>query len=152
MATSKAHLKPQARALYAQGVSLSEIGDSLGVSTSTVSRWRSAAEDTATDWDRQRDDHESRDPVALLEILERRREQMAEAGPGDEAGSWADTLWKVQRVIESVRDEFEDITTQMAVLTKFARFVGEELPEEDLRAVQRATAAYLQHIKKEAGQ
>jgi len=151
MATSKSHLKPQARMLYAQGVSLSNIADSLGVATSTVSRWKSAAGGTSSDWDRQREDHESRDPVALLEILERRREDLAEAGPGDEPGSWADTLWKMQRVIESVRDEFEDITTQMTVLTKFARFVSEELPEEDLQAVQRATAAYLQHIKEEAG-
>lgn len=151
MSASQAYKKPHARILYAQGLTLSDIADNLGVDVSTVSRWKSSDEGSTSDWDAQRKEHERRDPLALLGILEKHREGLAEQGPGKEPGSWADTLYKVQRIIDAIRDEFEDISTQLAVLQKFGDFVGENLSETEREAVQRATAAYLAHLKEEAG-
>ena len=145
MPASKQELVPQARALYAQGLTIQEIADSLDVSQSTVHRWKK----DQGDWDALRKNRARKDPHALLAILETQRDELVTTGDVHD-GSYADALHKLQRVIQSVRAEFRDVSTALGVLEDFARWCGEQLSEDDLFAARRLVESYLDHLKRSA--
>lgn len=146
---SRQDVTPQARALYAGGATIAQVADALGVSPTTVSRWKARDQAAGVSWEQRRAERRRKDPHALLNILEARREELAERDPKEDYGAYADALHKLQRVIASVRAEFKDVSTALGVLEDFAGFCGDGLPAQDLAVVRRATESYLDHLKRE---
>lgn len=138
--------------LYAQGMSLSDIADVVGVDTSTISRWKSSDEGSSADWDEARDGQLEMDPIRLLNTLKKHRHRLAEQGPQDEPTKWADAIWKIERVIDQVREEIEDVETQLAVLQGMAVWAREELPDDRFEPVRDAIMEYGRHLKEEASE
>ncbi|MFW6189449.1 MAG: DUF1804 family protein [Planctomycetota bacterium] len=51
MPTSKQHLAPQAKFFYTRGAGLAEIADRLGLSESTLYRWKAEDEEAGEPWE-----------------------------------------------------------------------------------------------------
>jgi len=151
---TKQDLIPQARELYARGISLAEIADSLHVNASTISRWKAAAEKAGRPWSAARERAQGHDPRAVLSILDQSLAGMAtdlrEAVKGDKGSvvALADALQKVDNVRARLEARYGGITTELAVLEKFALFVRDHLDDVDLGVVRRAVDAYLDDAKR----
>ena len=149
MPASKKDLLPQARALYAQGLSLGQVAEALAVSPATTSRWKSADAKSGVSWADQRQARARKDPHALLTILEQQRQDLVESGDSA-APDYADRLWKLQRVIGSVRSEFRDISTAVGVLEDYALYLHDHASDDDLARERVYIEGYLDHLKREA--
>lgn len=113
-------LEPQARRMYADGSSLSSIAEYLGVSVTSLARWKSETTDPQTavdEWDRARDQKRSNiqrlrdlfeDQLAFLETLAARERSAPMMDTLSKMGAllerW-DKLEKAQRVAEDVVKE-----------------------------------------------
>jgi len=142
-------LRQEAKILYGRGATLAEIADSLGRAERTIARWKASDGDAGLDWDRMRDERRRKDPHALLAVLEGRRDDIASDNDIDH-GSWADAIYKIQRVIDSLRREIGDISIVLGVLEGLAEWCRENLADDDMPPLRRAIEAYLSHLKRQS--
>lgn len=141
-------LQSRARGLYAQGATLDEIADLVERSVRTVERWRSADADAGLDWDQLRDDRRRLDPTAYLATLLTWRSTLTQGGKPD-AGV-IDALYKIQRIIDKVREEAGDISTILAVQDRFARWAVDNLSPKDLATARRFVADFTADLREES--
>ena len=138
----------QARALYAQGAKVDEIADALGKTPKTIYRWRALDKKAGHGWDQLRQERTRVDPHVLLGLLEDRRYAIAAQTEGKiDTGAWADALYKIERVIDSIRKRIGDIGTQLAVLAEFAEYCMGHLTDDDMAVVRRAVSRYMEHLR-----
>jgi transposase len=146
MAQSKQDAIPQARALYAQGLTVEDVASSVGVSAATIRRWRAADSRDGRDWDAARTERRARDPQALIAIIEDRLNSIARDREMPD-GMYADALFKLQRVLQSVRETYRDTGSMLYALQGFASWCSEHLTDDELAIVSRAVDGYLSDIK-----
>ena len=121
MPASKQELVPQARALYAQGLTIQEIADSLDVSQSTVHRWKK----DQGDWDALRKNRARKDPHALLAILETQRDELVTTGDVHD-GSYADALhWGFHADWDALPDLHDIVVSLDHEMEQIAALAGE---------------------------
>ncbi len=152
MVRHKVDRRPQARALYAEGVGLAEIADSLDVATRTLKRWKAADKAAGADWDTLREDYSLHDPRAVLAILDRATAAVAERiekrlNAGGEIGSLADSLQKIDNVRQRFADRFGNLPTVLGVLGELAEWAGENASDDHLTALRCVVADYLTDLK-----
>ena len=134
--SAKIDLQIQARLLYIQGSSVEQIAQALGRSETSVYRWKEGDRRAGNDWEARRKEKRRRDPEALLAILETRQQEIAK-DTAMETARQADTLWKLQRVIDSVREESGDIGQQLIVIDAVATWAHEHIRDDDQMAILR---------------
>jgi len=139
----------QARALYASGSTIAEIADAIGVSQASVYRWRKADGRDGIDWDAGRDERRRKDPHALLALLEQRLIRLVQDDARDD-GQLADAAFKLRRVIDSIREEIGDVATALTALEGLVEWAVQTLTEDDMAVLRRATAGYLDHLRRDA--
>jgi len=144
MSQSTDRLQRKARHLYAQGASVEDIARIVDRSEATVYRWRKADE---ADWDELRAEAQAQDPHALLAELQSMRQRMVDGC--EDPAALSDPLWKLQRIIQSIRDEIGDVSTVMGVLEGFAEWAAENGTEEQCRALRSLAAEYIAEIREE---
>jgi len=147
MPASRKDLLPQARALYVQGMTTLDIADGIGVSAATVRRWKADDRKAGHSWEAARAEDRRKNPHALLEIVERRLEGIA-ADDDLDANAWADALYKVNRVVESIRSRIGDVSTVMGVLTDLAEWAATNAKPEHMPAVRAVMQNYISHLKR----
>jgi len=136
----------QARALFAQGRSEVQIAEAIGVSVSTISRWRTRDTKMLRPWTALRDERRLRDPTAVLATLERKFLAVAEGELP--LGAKVDALYKLNRIIESMRSRVGDLSTVLAVFTGFAEWAGAHAAEKDMPVLLRLVEGYLSALKR----
>jgi len=142
---TKQDLIPQARAMYAQLLTIQDIADGLGVAPSTVRRWKAADAQAGMSWDADRAAR-GYNPRALIAILEKRLAAVA-ADEKLKPGPWADVVQKISNVLNRERERLGDLTVVLGILSGFAAWTAADLDDEQFRAVSRAIDAYLSHLK-----
>jgi transposase len=140
----------EARALYGRGLSVQDVARAVGVSVATIYRWKAKDEGTAGDWDGRRDEYRTKDPRAVITILEQRLVELVERKDLD-PGAYADAVHKLHGVLSRVREEYGDISTVLGVLGGLAAWVHgrSAFTDDDLAVLRRVTDAYLDHLKRE---
>ena len=141
--------------MYAQGMSLDDIAQGLGVNRVTVSRWKAADARRGVPWEALRDDYVQRDPRAVLAILDEaiasitERIQTALKAKQDITGL-ADALQKVDNVRARFAARFGNLSTVLGVFGDFAQFcsASRQVSDKDIGAVRRAVDAYLSDLKR----
>ncbi len=144
MPKSKRDLIPDARALFVSGLSVEQVADSVGVSASTIHRWKSADEKGGHPWESRRADHEQRDPRALLVILETRFFELANTTLLDPDG-----LYKLRKVIDSVRDQYGDPEAIVRMFRDYAAWCMTDMDDEELAQERRKAERYVDHLRRE---
>jgi len=132
--------------MYARGATIPEIAAAIGKSERTIARWKSGDD---VDWDRRRDERRRKDPHALLAILEQRRDEIAR-DDSVEAGHWADAIFKLQRVIDSLRREIGDISLILSVLEAQAEWARQNASDADRAALLRIDDGYTAELRRKA--
>lgn len=163
--TQKDTLLPEARALYAEGVSKRTIAAALGVSASTVRRW--AREDAAAGdgWSREPGQKPAEVPVPrlpqdrapdgsladrLCRRLEARLERLVEENGDDVASSrLEDHMLKICKLLELLRSNTGDLQGQLTAMKSFAAFCVRNLPEEQMAPVRRAVRLFLDELRRD---
>lgn len=98
----RALLEPQARRLYAGGVSLSDISGQLGVSVTSLSRWKEESKRPGSDldeWDRARAQKRS-NIQRLRDLFEDQLGYMEDLPAGERTAPMMDTLSKLGSLLE----------------------------------------------------
>lgn len=139
----------EARALYGRGLSVEDVAQAVGVSVATIYRWKAKDAGTAGDWDARRDEYRTKDPRAVIAILEQRLVEIVERKDLD-PGAYADAVHKLHGVLSRVREEYGDISTVLGVLGGLAGWVREQpaFTDDDLAVLRRVTDAYLEDLKR----
>ncbi len=131
MPASKQEALPRARRLYAQGNSIEEIAEAVGVSASTIWRWMAADSKAGRDWDAQQqisDFSDLRDVIGALVVRLRKHVEDTAMPPG----KWADITIKLVNSLEKILELFGDNLQRMIAIDWLsswfeARYTGEEL-------------------------
>ena len=144
MSQSTDRLRRKARHLYAQGASVEDIAGIVDRSEKTVYRWRN---DDEADWDELRSEAQAQDPHALLAELQSMRQRMVDEC--EDPAALSDPLWKLQRIIQSIRDEIGDVSTVMGVLEAFAEWSSEHASEHEREVLKRLAAEYTAELREE---
>ncbi len=98
----KALLAPQAQRLYAEGHTLSSISEQLGVSVTSLSRWKDATKSPGQpmdEWDRARS-QKSSNIQRLRDLFEEQLEWIEELHPSKRNSKLMDTLSKLGSLLE----------------------------------------------------
>jgi hypothetical protein len=98
----KGYLEPQAMRLYADGNSLSSIADQLGVSVTSLSRWKSDTKDPNQDmdeWDRARSQKRG-NIQRLRDLFEEQLLHLETTPPSKRTAPMMDTLSKIGALLE----------------------------------------------------
>lgn len=150
----KDKLLSRARRLYADGLSLSEVAEALGVSRSTVSRWKRDERDRGRDWDEERRQRRMSRPDRVMNALDKRFGRMVaelESEGGDESvlkSRYEERLLKLLKVIDLYRDIQGDPAAALSVMEGFVRFCVRNFPEDKLEPIREAVESYLGHLKR----
>ena len=138
----------EARALFAEGRSIVQIAEAMGVAASTISRWRDRDAKALRPWAALREERRLRDPTAVLATLERKFLAVAEGELS--LGAKIDALYKLDRIIQNMRSRVGDLPTVLAVFTGFAEWAGAHAAEEDIPVLHRLVEGYLSALKRRA--
>ncbi len=165
MAQSKrSELLPQARALYAEGISKAVIAESLEVAPSTVRRWARRDAQAGRPWQRggQPPPAPQRTPAAgarpghqcradrLCHRLEERLERLIEADDSKSDGTrLEDRMLKLCRVLEHLRGEQDELRAQLEAMKRFAGFCTRTLTEQEMGPVRKAVRLFLEELRRE---
>lgn len=98
----KGYLEPQALRLYAEGNSLSSISEQLGVSVTTLSRWKADTKDPKqdlNDWDRARGQKRG-NIQRLRDLFEEQLLHLETTPPRQRTAPMMDTLSKIGALLE----------------------------------------------------
>jgi cell division septum initiation protein DivIVA len=98
----KGYLEPQAQRLYADGNSLSSISEQLGVSTTSLSRWKADSKDPHQDmdeWDRARSQKRG-NTQRLRDLFEEQLENLENTPASQRTAPMMDTLSKLGALLE----------------------------------------------------
>jgi len=98
----KGYLEPQALRLYAEGNSLSAISEQLGVSVTTLSRWKADTKDPKqdlNDWDRARGQKRG-NIQRLRDLFEEQLLHLETTPPRQRTAPMMDTLSKIGALLE----------------------------------------------------
>ena len=98
----KAVLAPQAQRLYAEGYSLSSISDQLGVSVTSLKRWKDdtkAPDQPMDEWDRARSQKRG-NIQRLRDLFEGQLAYIEGLNAGDRSAPMMDTLSKIGSLLE----------------------------------------------------
>ena len=145
-------LQEDARRLFVHGTSIADIAGALGKSEQTVYRWKAGDKECGIIWEDLRGEARQKSPVAALAILVEMRETLLHAGTEEQSiGGLADALWKIQRVIDSVRKELGDTSTDLEAIRKYTEWCVLNVPESDMDVVRRSVGGFLSHLKEEGG-
>lgn len=147
MPASRQELIPQARALFAQGLTIADIAKAVGVSAGTVHRWKAADRKAGSDWEAARSTRQRKDPRALIAILEDRLYKIAQKRDMED-GRWGDTVQKISNVLHRERERLGDLSIVMSALAEFAAWAEHNVSEEDLAALYRTHEAYFAYLKR----
>jgi len=143
---SKQDLKPRARSRYAAGLSLEEIAAELGVSVSTISRWKSADERAGRSWDREPpagDLADLRDVIgALIKRLRRLTHDESMTTP-----AWADSLTKLLGSLDKTITLFGDSLQLMVAMDRFSEWFETRLGADDLAVMRRVVNEFIADLK-----
>ena len=146
----------QARSLYASGLSNEEIADLLGARPRTVRDWKLRDQKRGVSWDRERELERQLNPERILKSLQRRLSRMALELGQDESADDADSrdgrdasLLKMLQIINGFRQSCGELTQLLCAMDRFAGFCSENLPGDELAAVRRAVAKFMNRLKRE---
>ncbi len=148
---------PEARALYAEGLSYVEIARSLEVPAGTVRRWASEERKARRPWTREGEPVPapataagSTDRGDLCRRLEHRLALLIEQAEDDLSDAKIeDRFLKLCRVIDSLRSDSADLDAQMEAMGRFADFCMKNLTEEEMAPVRGPIRQFLDHLKEE---
>ena len=146
MPASKKDLKPRARSRYAAGLSLEEIAAELGVSVSTISRWKSADERGGRSWNLAPAPDDLGDLQDIIAALIKRLRALAH-DDATTTPAWADSLTKLLTGLDKTINLFGDSLQLMIALDRFSQWFEQHLEAEDVVIVRRAMNAYMEEIK-----
>jgi len=157
---------PEARALYAEGLSMAAIAEALPVSVSTVRRWAREEAAGGRPWTRRatpesrpevRQDTTAphrrvspRRPLAerLRRRLERRLEKLVRQHANDvSTTALEDHMLKTCKVLELLKDH-DDPGTQLEAMRRFAAFCVRTLSEDEMGPVRKAIRLFLDEVRK----
>lgn len=99
---AKSALEPQAQRLYADGHTLSSISDQLGVSVTSLTRWKNDTTDPGTGqdaWDRARSQKRG-NIQRLRDLFEEQLSWVEDLHPSDRNSKLMDTLSKLGSLLE----------------------------------------------------
>ncbi len=146
----------RARSLYARGLSKTEAGQVLGVTSRTVRRWQQEDLRRDVSWDKERELEHGHRPERVLKLLERRFSRMVlECEQGDAAesqsagGGYESRLLKMLQIINAFRESAGDLTQLLRSLERFVDFCFLELPSAELKVVQMAVARFIEQLRRE---
>lgn len=127
----KAILAPQAQRLYADGHNLTAIGEQLGVSVQSLTRWKSETKKPGQDldeWDRARD--QKRGNIARLrDLFEDQLAYLEDLHASKRSSQMMDTLSKLGSLLEKwdkmekaqrVADEVEKVVVKAGITSETA--------------------------------
>jgi len=147
----KAALIGIARSLYVRGLSVKEISAHLDVSSSTIRRWRASDAEDGRDWDAIRKEGGPTTPHEAIQLLESRIAQVAADAALDPA-TVADSVWKLERAVASLRERYGDVSRRMEALDGFVQFCIEaQCPQGEWEVVRRWCYRYLDALEAEGG-
>lgn len=147
MGRAKAELRPQARALYAQGMDCEKVAGALGVGVSSIYRWQKQDGEAGCSWDAGRADFRVQDLRGVIAILHRRLATIA-ADEKTAAGPWADRLVKVVSALEYMEGKTGNVNMKLEVCDEIGTFCSSAgLSDDDLAVMRRVFDAYLTDLK-----
>lgn len=98
----RAALEPLAQRLYAEGHSLSAVSEQLGVSVTSLSRWKESTKKSGADmdeWDRARSQKRG-NVQRLRDLFEEQLQYLEELPPGERTAPALDALAKLGSILE----------------------------------------------------
>lgn len=138
-------MRPEARSLYAQGESVEDIAAFVGVNPATVYRWKAADERVGRPW-QERGSETPFDPTALIRILEGRL--MVDAQDKKLVGpAYYDAILKAIQGLEKTLQLYGDLAQRLNAMHGFVAWAVGHVEGEDLAAVRRTVADYLDDLK-----
>ena len=142
---------PLARDLYVQGFTLDHVAahPDIAVSRNTIAAWKKRDKGTKQDWDTLRSQFKRKSPLALLQTPEGWRQELIDNGDGVDARA-ADALYKLQRVIDSVRAQVDDPSRIITALEHFSRWCVTStsvISADDLETVRRVIERYCEDLR-----
>jgi len=148
-------VRNRARELYARGLKIWQIADTLGVPRATVSVWKMSDGQHGLSWDKEREETSRLDPDQVLRDLEGRFARLVvEGAPSSkedtaEQRRYEQRLLTMIRVIMGYRKTARTPISDLRVLEGFATFCADNLPPDDLAAARRALELFIEHLRKE---
>jgi DNA-binding transcriptional regulator YiaG len=135
---ARAELESIAKRMYVEGKTLTYIGEALGVSTQTVSKWKAmtkAPDEEFDEWDRAR--QQKRGNIQRLkDLFDRQLEYVEELRPPEVSAAMMDTLSKLGALIERW-DKAEQVVRKLDELEKTAEKGGDRvLTTETIRQLR----------------
>ena len=146
----RTHL-PEARALYAEGLSYVEIAKALDLPAGTVRRWAAEERRAGRPWPSDgRPASGPTDRGELCRRLEQRLQRLVERAENDlDDARVEDRFLKLCRVIDSLRSDSADLDAQMEAMGRFADFCMKSLTEEEMAPVRGPIRQFLDYLKEE---
>ncbi len=132
----KAVLSPQAMRLYADGITLSAISEQLGVSVTTLSKWKAESKKPGADmdeWDRARAQKQG-NIQRLRNLFEQQLSYCEELHPSERTSREMDALAKIGSLLEKW-DKLEKAQSVAAEVEKVVVKAG--LPTETAEDIRR---------------
>ena len=145
---------PEARALYAEGLSFVAIGKSLDVPAGTVRRWALEERRAGHVWVRDGEPapapEGNADRAEVLRRLERRLALLVEQAENDLSDAKVEERFlKLCRVIESLRGDAAELDAQMEAMKRFADFCVQNLTEDEMAPVRGPIRQFMDYLKEE---
>ncbi len=161
MPANKKRLLPDARTLYAQGLSPAEIAevlstDGTSVSERTILRWMAADKAAGRDWAHLRQAYLGRDPSTTMVTLDRAIAAMADriaaCMEADEPfTAEADAIQKLDKVREGWAARHGNLPTTLSVLHDVAAHAHKapDVSPADLGVLRRVFAGFIDELRRQ---
>lgn len=163
----KEELLPQARVLWAEGLTKAEVARALSVSLRTIRRWAKQDRDAGNPWRRGSElapePEPAEDELPLVsgssedDLVERiytkLQERLVKLVESDEEESdpkrLEDRMLKICRVLKELREDRDVIGQQIDAVHSFGAYCLRTLSEDEMQHVRRAIRLFLDDLKRE---
>mgnify|MGYP006305002183 CR=1 FL=1 len=148
MTGSKKHLIPQARALYARGLSIAGVARALGVGETTVYRWRNADRDAGLPWSALQGPSGPAELLLVVAGLQRLLARVVQADDVDVLEQ-VRAVNRIHRALEQERQRLAMFEGRAVILQRMEAWATAELTPADAGRVQEAIRLYLNSWQRE---
>jgi len=145
---SKQHIRPQAKHLFMQHLTLDEIAELLPVSKTTLCEWSNRYR-----WKEQRDRFDSDPETLSFDLRQKLANDVGQLKIGEDGtyGVDWDSMCKAATTIEKFGGVDDPVAIAVKDMDRFSRFVkAQGWPQEKVTYIFEAIQAYLDQIGEEA--